>query len=140
MSWSYLLFGFEGRISRKPFWIALLVLLALEAMVNVIAYKLEGERLAAITDLVLSYPEFALFAKRGQDRNLSPWLTGVFFLSGLVMDFFAVMGWRGVMDQPLFLALAVPWMVVALALVVDLGFRPGTMGTNRFGANPLDQV
>jgi uncharacterized membrane protein YhaH (DUF805 family) len=140
VSWSYLLFSFEGRISRKPFWIALLVLLALEAVTNILAYKLEGERLSAVTDLALSYPEFALFAKRGQDRNLSPWLTGVFFLSGVIMDFFVVMGWRGFMDRPFFLALAVPWTVFALAILVDLGFRPGTTGANRFGPDPLDQA
>jgi uncharacterized membrane protein YhaH (DUF805 family) len=140
VSWSYLLFSFEGRISRRPFWIALLILLALEAAANLVADTLEGERLSAITDLALTYPEFALFAKRGQDRDLSPLLTGVFFLSGVVMDFLIVMGWRSVMDRPFFLAFAVPWMVIALALAVELGFRPGMTGANRFGPDPLDQA
>jgi uncharacterized membrane protein YhaH (DUF805 family) len=35
------------------------------------------------------------------------------------------------------LAIAVPFTVVGLALLVELGFRRGTVGPNQYGPDPL---
>ena len=75
MNWAYLLTSIEGRISRKPFWIALLVFIALEFA----AYVAVGERWSSIVSPLLAYPEFAVFAKRGHDRDAPTWIPGVGF-------------------------------------------------------------
>jgi uncharacterized membrane protein YhaH (DUF805 family) len=143
LDWSHLLFGFDGRIGRKPFWIAVLVVTAAEIVCHLVAQRLEGERLSAIVDLAFSYPEFAIFAKRAHDRALATWVPGLFFLLGVVMDFFVIMGWGGEGgDNPgtLFLVLSFPWTVFAIALLLDLGLRRGTRGGNRFGPDPLNHA
>ena len=33
---------------------------------------------------------------------------------------------------------AIPFLVLALALIIDLGFRRGTVGPNRYGPDPLE--
>lgn len=142
MDWSHLLFGFDGRIGRKPFWIALLAVSAAEIVCHLLAQRLEGERLGAIVDLAFSYPEFAIFAKRAHDRGLATWVPGLFFLFGVVMDFLVIMGWGGGMDDPstLFVLMSFPWTVFAIALLLDLGLRRGKPGPNRFGPDPLNHA
>ena len=74
MDWVYLLNGFHGRISRKTFWIAMSVV----ALANIVGYyvaeQIDGDRLAAIVDLAFTYPEFAIAAKRGNDRDMPLWV------------------------------------------------------------------
>jgi|SRR5215470_3470144 len=140
MDWWYLLTGFEGRISRKPYWIALLAVVAVEIAAHVVAYQIEGDRLSAIVDLAFSYPEFAILAKRGHDRDIPTWIPGLFFAISVLLDFLTVIGLGGTRDQPSTLALviALPWMAFGLALLADLGLRRGTVGPNRYGPDPLD--
>jgi uncharacterized membrane protein YhaH (DUF805 family) len=139
MDWSYLFTSFQGRIPRHPFWIALVTLVAAEIIVHMLALRMAGERMSSIVDLAFTYPEFALFAKRGFDRNLPLWLTGAFFAISVFINFLVIVGLGGSMDKPstLVLVIMVPWTVYALALLVELGFRPGTRGPNRFGPDPL---
>ncbi len=139
MDWAYLLNGFHGRIGRQTFWIAMGVVAAAEIVGHLIANQIEGDRLGAIIDLAFTYPEFAIAVKRGHDRNLPVWLLGVFFGAGALLDLFTVLGWAGTDDEPsmLSLAIAVPFTVVGLALLVELGFRRGTVGPNQYGPDPL---
>ena len=44
MDWVYLLSSFEGRISRKTFWIAIAVLIVAELAGYLIAQALQGDR------------------------------------------------------------------------------------------------
>jgi uncharacterized membrane protein YhaH (DUF805 family) len=142
LDWSYLLTSFEGRIGRRVFWIALTGVVAVEIAAHLVAYRIEGERLSAIVDLAFSYPEFAICAKRGHDRNMAPWIVGLFFAVAVLMDFLVVVGLGGDRDDPstLVLILTAPWAVFGLALLIDLGFRAGTPGPNRFGPAPADTV
>jgi uncharacterized membrane protein YhaH (DUF805 family) len=50
-----------------------------------------------------------------------------------------VLDLTGTREQPsLFsLLIAVPFTVLGLALVVELGFRRGTIGPNQYGPDPL---
>ena len=142
MDWFYLLNSFDGRINRKMFWIAFAVVTAIEILCHVLAYQVEGERLSAIVDLAFTYPEFAIAAKRAQDRNMPAWVVGIFFAVGVLLDLIAVLGWSGTTENPnpLLLVIALPFTVFGLALLADLGFRRGTLGPNQYGPDPLGKV
>ena len=135
MNWTYLLTGIEGRISRQPFWIALLPLIGLE----IVAHFAMGERWSSIVSLILAYPEFAVFAKRGHDRNVPTWVPGPFIAAGAVLNVLVLLDLVGPMDAPntLFYVIGVPLGIMALILLVDFGFRRGTVGENRYGPDPL---
>jgi uncharacterized membrane protein YhaH (DUF805 family) len=142
MDWVYLLNSFDGRISRKTFWIAMAVVTVAEIFGHLIAEQIEGDRLSAIVDLAFTYPEFAIALKRGHDRNMPLWLTGSFFAAGALLDLITVLGFSGTTDDPsaLSIAIAVPFTVLGLALLVELGFRKGTPGPNQYGPDPLGKV
>jgi uncharacterized membrane protein YhaH (DUF805 family) len=139
MDWVYLLNSFDGRIGRKTFWIAMGVLALAEIVGHFVAEAIQGDRLSAIVDLVFTYPEFAVAARRGQDRNLPLAVVGTFFAAGVVLDLITVLGLSGTAEQPstLSLAIALPFTVFGIALLVELGFRKGTTGPNRYGPDPL---
>ena len=138
MDWHYLLTSFDGRISRQPFWIAFGAVLAVELLALAVAYRIEGERLAAIVDLAVAYPEFAIAAKRGHDRDVPTWVPGLFFALAVLIDLLVVVGLR-VTDErsALFYVFVLPVSIFGVALLVDFGFRKGTPGPNRYGPDPL---
>jgi uncharacterized membrane protein YhaH (DUF805 family) len=139
MDWVYLLNSFEGRIGRRTFWIAMGVVAVAEIAAHLVADQFQGDRLSAIVDLAFTYPEFAVAVKRGHDRNLPVWLLATFFAAGALLDLLTVLGWAGTEEAPSApaLAIAVPFTVVGLALLVELGFRRGTVGPNQYGPDPL---
>jgi uncharacterized membrane protein YhaH (DUF805 family) len=139
MDWVYLLNSFEGRIGRQAFWIAMVVVGIANVLACLIAQESGGERLSAIVDLAFTYPEFAVGAKRSHDRNLPIWLLGIFFAANAALDLLTVLGWGGTDEMPSTLAMviAVPFTVLGLALLFELGFRKGTPGANPFGPDPL---
>jgi uncharacterized membrane protein YhaH (DUF805 family) len=139
IDWAYLFNTFEGRISRQTFWIGIAVLLVAEIFAHVLAEEIQGDRLSAIVDLAYAYPEFALCLKRAHDRNLPLWLLIAFFCASALLDFLTVLELTGTDDQPSLasIAIAVPFTVLGLVLLVELGFRRGTVGPNQYGADPL---
>ncbi len=139
MDWVYLLNSFEGRIGRQKFWIAMVVVTIANVLVCWIAQEAGGERLSAIVDLAFTYPEFAVGAKRCHDRNLPLWLLGIFFAANAALDLLTVLGWAGTDEAPsaLVVLIAVPFTVLGLALLFELGFRRGTPGPNPYGPDPL---
>jgi len=140
VNWSYLLTRFDGRISRQSFWLALLPVVAAEVVAHVVAGRVEGERLGAIVDLAFLYPEFAILAKRAQDRAMPMWIVGLFFVIATLMDFLVVLGLSGTREDPnaLLMVVSVVWLAFALALIIELGFRRGTRGPNQYGPDPLE--
>jgi len=139
MDWGYLLNGFHGRIGRQAFWIAMVAVVVINVLACFVANQIAGERLSAIVDLAFTYPEFAIAVKRGYDRDLPVWLIAAFFVANGALDLLDVLGWSGNPDDlsMLSLAIAVPFTVLALALLVELGFRRGTVGPNQYGPDPL---
>ena len=118
MDWAYLLNSFDGRIGRQTFWIAFGVVMVAEIFGHYIAEQIQGDRLSAIVDLAFTYPEFAIAAKRGQDRNMPLWLIGAFFAAGVLLDLLTVLGLAGTDEapSPISLIIAVPFTVFGLAL------------------------
>jgi len=139
MDWVYLFNSFDGRISRRTFWIGIAVLLVAEITAHLAAEALQGDRLSAIIDLAFIYPEFAVAAKRAHDRDLPIWILIVFFGGGAVLDLLTVMDLTGSAEQPSVLSLfiAVPFTVLLVALMIELGLRRGTIGPNRYGPDPV---
>jgi uncharacterized membrane protein YhaH (DUF805 family) len=139
MDWAYLLNSFEGRISRKTFWIGITALVAAEIIGHFVAQALQGDRLSAIVDLAFTYPEFAIATKRAHDRDLPIWILIIFFGGGAMLDLLTVLQLTGSDDQPsaLSLAIAVPFTVLLVALLIELGFRRGTIGPNKYGPDPV---
>jgi uncharacterized membrane protein YhaH (DUF805 family) len=135
MNWIHLLTSIDGRISRKPFWIALLLL----TIPELAAHVAFGERWSSIVSLLIAYPEFAVFAKRGHDRNVPTWVAGVFMTGAVVLNVLVLLDLVGPMTNPntLFYVVGVPVGVMGLILLVDFGFRRGTVGANRYGPDPL---
>jgi len=139
MDWAYLFNSFEGRISRQTFWIGMVIVTVAEIFGHLIAEAIQGDRLSAIVDLVFTYPEFAVAVKRAHDRNLPLWLLIVFFGGGALLDLLTVLQLTGDTEQPSLLSLmiAVPFTVLGLALLIELGFRRGTIGPNQYGPDPI---
>jgi uncharacterized membrane protein YhaH (DUF805 family) len=142
MDWAYLLTSFDGRIGRKSFWIAMAALTVAEIFGHILAEEIQGDRLSAIVDLAYTYPEFAVAVKRAHDRNMSLWLLIAFFGAGALLDLLTVLELTGTDDQPSMLSLliALPFTVLGLALLFELGFRKGTPGPNQYGPDPLAKV
>ncbi len=138
MDWAYLFSSFDGRIGRKAFWIAMAALTVAEIFAHVLAEEIQGDRLSAIVDLAYTYPEFAVAVKRAHDRNMPLWLLIVFFGASAVLDLLTVLQWTGTEDEPslLTLLIALPFTVLGLALLVELGFRRGTTGPKSIWARP----
>jgi uncharacterized membrane protein YhaH (DUF805 family) len=144
MDWKYLYTDIDGRISRQTFWLGFFQLLAAEILVHFITQNIQGDRLSAIADLAFAYPEFALFAKRAQDRGNDPWIVAIFLALGVLLDFLTITELAGDLGEtgtgepsPVFFLVMIPWMILALVLLADLGFRSGNVGSNRFGPDPL---
>jgi uncharacterized membrane protein YhaH (DUF805 family) len=135
--WIYVFTSFNGRINREPFWIACGILAAIEIAAQLLASQTEGETLSTVLDLAFTYPEFAIAVKRSNDRNLSPWVVALFFASNVALDLFTLL--NGPLDtaDPINGTILIPFALLGLVLIVELGFRPGTSGPNRFGPDPL---
>jgi uncharacterized membrane protein YhaH (DUF805 family) len=135
--WTYVFTSFQGRINREPFWIAFGILTAIEITAQWLAGQAEGDTLGTILDLAFTYPEFALAVKRANDRNLTPWVVALFFAFNVALDLFTLL--NGPIDptNPLIQFIGYPFGLLALILLIELGFRRGTSGSNRFGPDPL---
>jgi len=139
MDWAYLFTVFDGRISRQTFWIAIAVLTVAEIFGHILAEEIQGDRLSAIVDLAYTYPEFAVAVKRAHDRNLPLWLLFAFFGASALLDLLTVLELTGTDEQPslVSIGIALPFTVMGLVLLVELGFRRGTIGPNQYGPDPL---
>lgn len=136
MDWKYLLTSIDGRISRQPFWIAIIILIGMD----IVAYYAIGERWSSIVSLLLAYPNFAVFAKRGHDRNAPTWVAGIWIAGVALFDVLNLLDILGPLDRPntVFYVIGAPLGILALILLIDFGFRRGTVGPNRYGPDPLE--
>jgi uncharacterized membrane protein YhaH (DUF805 family) len=137
MNWIYLFTSFNGRISRQPFWIGVAILAVVEIAGQQLASRFEGDTVSTVLDLAFTYPEFALSVKRANDRDLSPWVLGLFFAINVALDLFTLLNGPIDTNNETNRLILVPFAVLALVLIVELGFRRGTEGPNRYGPDPL---
>jgi uncharacterized membrane protein YhaH (DUF805 family) len=139
MDWRHLFSGFDGRIARTPYWIAMAILLVAELITYSLSYGRGDERLGALFDLALLYPEAAVLFKRAHDREMPDKVVIAYVVLSVVLGGLTIFGLGGTIDKPngLYWAIALPCMALALYLFVDLGFRRGVSGPNRHGPDPL---
>jgi uncharacterized membrane protein YhaH (DUF805 family) len=135
--WFYVFTSFYGRINREPFWIAFGILVLFELAAQSVSAEADSDTLGAILDLAITYPEFAVALKRANDRNLSPWLVAIFFAINVAADLFVLINGPIDADSTVAYLVELPLLVLGIALIVELGFRRGTEGPNRFGPDPL---
>jgi len=111
------LFTFEGRITRSEFWLkGLLPIFIVISIPNcILLYGTDSDGAHAISyilSFVSLWPTLALYIKRLHDRNRSGWL-----LLTLLIPFVCI--------------------IFAIWLLVETWFLRGTVGSNRFGEDPL---
>jgi uncharacterized membrane protein YhaH (DUF805 family) len=132
MDWKYLLTSFEGRISRQPFWLSVLVLFIAQWVIvfilsMVFGFSMMGgmypnmspEEAAAMATsgmmpiiiifLLFLYPALAVYTKRWHDRGKSGWWTLILFVP----------------------------LIGFIWFLVECGFLRGTDGPNQYGNDPL---
>src|SRR5262249_22722807 len=124
----------------KPFWLAILAFTIIDVALLLISYQYDADRLTSAADLIVTYPQFCVFAKRAHDRNLPTWLIALFFTADVLSDLLTLAGYDFKPENYAPALIAIPlviWGLFCLVLFVDLGFRRGTDGPNRFGPDPL---
>jgi len=145
--------GFDGRISRRTFWLGFLVMAVIGVAVGLglLAILPSGAGLKIVQLIVLAamcYIWAAVVVKRLHDRNKPAIPYAVIFLGpailNSVMKVFLI-GHTAVdvagieVAVPGLPALIVSYVSIAVSLwmLVELGFLKGTSGDNRYGPDPL---
>lgn len=154
MDFHYLFTSFDGRINRKPFWIASLILFLIAIVISIVvvmpisaASATMGGLAGLVLSLALLYPGVALGVKRLHDRGRSGLLMVVFIAPGLVTQLCDLLGITGSyqtiaghsihMPNTLGWSLNIVTLGVAIWALVTLGFLRGTSGPNGYGPDPL---
>ncbi len=153
-----LLFSFEGRIPRAPYWggSILVGLIAFGiAFLTVFLFTEEGGsqnedtalRVGSALGLVLLYPVSALMTKRVKDRDRPLWLVKLFLIPYglyLVGDIIGITAQYELVGEEVLRTNTTAGeflMFVNLAMMlwalVELGVLRGTEGDNQWGPDPL---
>ncbi len=141
MDFSYLYTSLDGRINRKPYWLAALALFVVSILVQLGVYAAAGMQIMMIVGLIFMWPSFALAVKRAHDRNRPTWLVAIFFVILLITTFMQIAGvHENAVGQPstLFGAVSLLFLIFALYAFIDWGLLRGTRGPNKYGPDPLE--
>lgn len=154
MNFRYLYTSFEGRINRRPFWFASLLLIVVAVAISVVfvvpisaASQTLGSGVSLILSLVLLYPAVALGVKRLHDRGKSGGLMAVFVAPGLISHVGELLGLLSspqmIAGQVIHLPNTLGWIInlivlaIAIWALIELGLLRGTTGPNAYGNDPL---
>jgi uncharacterized membrane protein YhaH (DUF805 family) len=137
-----LFFGFNGRINRARYWIAILVYAAIALILGAFTYMAGHgsaiESASGMIGIVVLISSIAVSIKRLHDRNRSGWFMLLFYLAPAVLLIGGRMFGTGQGEAS---TAETVLGFVALALLVwamiELGFRRGTIGNNAYGADPI---
>ena len=131
-------FGFEGRLRRRDYWLLNLVLgvvvVAVLAPVFLV-FKVEArdDRAQALSLLFL-WPSVALLIKRIHDRDKTGWMAANYWGPSLLatgLSFIPEFGLGG-----LKVILNIITTVVGVWYLIEFGFLDGTQGRNAYGPSP----
>jgi len=138
-----LLFSFQGRLNRKPYWMTaiatmlIIIVLLLFALILIREHRFEFAGLTLVLLVILYIPliwiGLAIGAKRLHDRDKSAWWLLVFYAAP---GFLSTAGNR--MEDVGFIILHIISFGISVWAFVELGCLRGTPGPNRYGPDPLD--
>jgi uncharacterized membrane protein YhaH (DUF805 family) len=141
MSMSELLFSFQGRLNRKPYWMTAIAITVLMLVLIGIAIAFFGEHeigagiavvvLIALLYIPLIWVGLAVGAKRLHDRDKSAWWLLLFYAAPSLLSSVA-----NHMESGGFL-LHLAGFAITVWAFVELGCLRGTVGPNRYGPDPL---
>jgi uncharacterized membrane protein YhaH (DUF805 family) len=147
MNFVNLLFGLQGRVGRRQFWLGLVIIAAVEiALYLVLGVPLSTDAsldrrariLQAIIQLLGLYPLVAIVVKRLHDRNQPTAWAGLIVAVTLVTTVIDLLGLADDPDKMGFgmLVFGLIVLVIGLGFLIELGFRRGTAGPNQYGPEP----
>jgi uncharacterized membrane protein YhaH (DUF805 family) len=144
MSMTQLLFSFQGRLNRKPYWMTVIatmvaiIVLLLFALILIREHRFEFAGLTLVLLVILYIPliwiGLAIGAKRLHDRDKSAWWLLVFYAAPGILS---SAGNR--MEDVGFIILHIISFAISVWAFVELGCLRGTPGPNRYGPDPLDR-
>jgi uncharacterized membrane protein YhaH (DUF805 family) len=144
MSMTQLLFSFQGRLNRKPYWMTVIatmvaiIVLLLFALILIREHRFEFAGLTLVLLVILYIPliwiGLAIGAKRLHDRDKSAWWLLVFYAAPGILS---SAGNR--MEDVGFIILHIISFAISVWAFVELGCLRGTAGPNRYGPDPLDR-
>jgi uncharacterized membrane protein YhaH (DUF805 family) len=140
MPLSQLLFSFQGRLNRKPYWLTILATVVIIILLIVFALMMFGEHdfwagglllvLLVILYIPLIWISLAIGAKRLHDRDKSAWWLLLFYLVP------SVLSTAGNHAGDIGIILQLVSFAITVWAFVELGCLRGTVGPNRFGPDP----
>jgi uncharacterized membrane protein YhaH (DUF805 family) len=146
---------FEGRIPRSTYWLASVAVFVIDVIVAAIAAAtaevLAGETAGYVAMHILTiaffYPQFVIALKRAHDLNMSNQTIYAWY-TALIVDYAVIRltlwAWSNY-EQNLYSLVALAFVLmfiiavgaVTIVMLIELGFRRGTRGPNRYGPDPL---
>jgi uncharacterized membrane protein YhaH (DUF805 family) len=156
MSWGEIFFGFHGRINRKTYWLAsILVAIAGLSFNALLSYLATGNPVApevwqrppdksAIWApvwlahfLFLAWPAAALAVKRLHDRGLPAWIWYVYYGGAIVLSFLPLVSPAPAVINEASEILTAALTVLGAYIFFELSVLRGVTGPNAYGADPL---
>ena len=133
----------EGRINRAKFWIGAACFIAVWLLVELVfGASIFGRIVKFLLAIVLSYPAYAVAAKRFHDRD-RPGETALLglipVLVAIMIDCFGLTGDAAGANGLGWICRLI-YLGVGLWFAIELGALKGTPGPNRFGGDPLAAV
>lgn len=142
MPMTQLLFSFQGRLNRKPYWMTaiatmvIIIVLLLFALILIREHRFEFAGLTLTLLVILYIPliwiGLAIGAKRLYDRDKSAWWLLIFYAAPGILS---TAGNR--MEDVGFIILHIISFGISVWAFVELGCLRGTPGPNRYGPDPL---
>jgi uncharacterized membrane protein YhaH (DUF805 family) len=156
MKWMRFFGNFEGRIPRKTFWLGNIAIFVIEvilaavvgAVIEQFAGEAAGDLAADVIIFVFLYPSFVIALKRAHDRDIPGWIICVYYAVLAAYQLLIFAGWSNINPDPSVFSLrplfAIVFVVIvgfiSLAVLIELGFRRGTSGPNRYGPDPFEKT
>ena len=150
MDLGYLYTSFEGRINRKRYWIAALILGIATLVVMYLALLAVGGSLIFpdphtrwilfLIQLLTLYPSAALMVKRFHDRGRAGYFAALLLVPLISKGLTDALGMTGnPLDQnALDYVFLLIFLIIGIWFLVELGFLRGTVGPNQYGPDPLE--
>jgi uncharacterized membrane protein YhaH (DUF805 family) len=149
MDFGSLLFGFQGRINRAKYWLAVLIYVVAMIIISVVlalSFWASGAGtiitmffglIAVIVYIAMIVSGIAVGSKRLHDRDKSAWWLLVFYVLP------GVLAWMGLGlgvaagSQAISLLFSLVSFGISIWAFVELGCLRGTVGANGFGPDPV---